>query len=121
MRNQKQKVGSRGEDIAAKFLLRNGYKIIERNWRSKIGEIDIVAKKGDALIIVEVKSGRKNNIWPEENITIAKKRKLKNLSRLYLLSKQIPLNSSFQIDVVAVEFGQDDEIEIRHIPNAVWE
>ncbi|PIW74862.1 MAG: YraN family protein, partial [Candidatus Portnoybacteria bacterium CG_4_8_14_3_um_filter_44_15] len=61
MPSEKRKTGDLGEGIAAKYLENNGYKIIERNYRKNWGEIDIVARKDDCLIFVEVKTMQKTS------------------------------------------------------------
>ena len=69
-KTQKQKTGSKGEIIAADYLIKQGYQILERNYRHKRNEIDIICSKGNFLIFVEVKT-RKNNTFgnPEEHVS----------------------------------------------------
>jgi putative endonuclease len=119
------KTGQKGEDLACEYLKKQDYKIIERNFRCKIGEIDIVAKNKKILIFIEVKSKRsisKNNLWsPELNITNKKKIKLQNLANLYLTEKHYNLEKTlYQIDVIAIELFPDDSHELRHYEIAVF-
>ena len=56
MQNQQQKFGEKGESLAARFLKKNGYKILEQNYRTKLGEIDIIATERKTIVFVEVKT-----------------------------------------------------------------
>ncbi len=118
MRGLKNKLtGQCGEDAAAAFLKKKGYKIIERNYRNKIGEIDIIAKNGENLVFVEVKT-RKNEEFgtPAEAVTYYKKQKIVNTAKFYLYKNPTTLNIRF--DVIEV-YGNFDGItftleEINH-------
>lgn len=83
--NQKSQTGQLGEDIACEYLVDKKYKIIERNYRQKWGELDIIAKAPDKILVfVEVKTLVQNpNIRPEENLTNSKLKKLKRTASLY--------------------------------------
>ncbi|MFH1657334.1 MAG: YraN family protein [bacterium] len=83
------KIGGLGEDIAKAYLENKGYKIIERNYRTKYAEIDIVAKKEGVLVFVEVrtKTGKMFGI-PEETINKRKKEKLKRNAIAYMTKKE---------------------------------
>ena len=85
---QKSQIGKLGEDIACEYLVKNGYKIIDRNFRRPWGELDIVAKYRDGtLVFVEVKAMRKNSsLNPEDNLTKSKLEKVKRTASLYLLT-----------------------------------
>lgn len=81
----KTEIGSRGEDLACKFLKKNGYKILERNYRIRGGEIDIVAKDGSVLVFVEVKTRWSHEYGlPSESITPWKIRYLLKTARFYI-------------------------------------
>lgn len=116
-------VGKRGEDIASEYLRKNGYRILERNFKKPWGEIDIICDFNGAIIFVEVKTQNKNNrffIRPEENITPFKQRQLIKSAKAYLAYKK-RLSHEWQIDVIAVELGTDSGTEIRHLKNAISE
>ena len=91
------KIGKIGEDIAARFLVKHGFSIVLRNYRTKYGEIDIIAKKDSALHFVEVKSVKVRNfnelenlrVRPEDNLTSAKLSKIKISIETYLQHKNI--------------------------------
>lgn len=98
----KADTGKLGENIAEKYLIKNGYRTIERNYRKKWGEIDIVAEKDGVLHFVEVKTGEVGGIRPEENITSHKKRQLYRIIQTYLFDKKIDPEADFQIDALIV-------------------
>lgn len=112
--------GALGEKLAAKHLAGLGYKILETNSRCQQGEIDIVARDGEYLVFVEVRTKSGPDFGtPEESITRAKKERLISLALLYLQthSRLPPL---WRIDVVAVELGpQGKPSRVEVIQNAV--
>ena len=95
--------GKLGEDIACKLLLNNGYKIITKNFHSKLGEIDIVAIDQDTLVFVEVKTRWSEKFGkPEEAVTLSKLAKIKRTGEYFcLLKPDYPKKQ--RIDVVAIE------------------
>ena len=106
----RQKLGRLGEDTAAEFLMREGYRIIERNFRTKIGELDIIARRGDVLAFVEVKT-RQGDMFgrPAESVGAEKQVHIRRTAELYMKMKKMhPLKVAF--DVI--------EVEINHIMDA---
>lgn len=101
-----QAIGKQGEDVAVSYLQRNGYKIIERNFQKKHGDIDIVALDGDTLVFIEVKARRSKSYGPAvEAITPWKIRALIQSAHLYkLLHPKLP--ESLRIDVVAIDYTE---------------
>jgi len=104
-------IGKIGEELACSFLVKRGFKIIERNYLKKWGEIDIVAKKGKNLRFVEVKAvscvtvSRETKIddfRPEENVHYHKLKRLSRAIQTYLAEKNVSPETSYQIDVVAM-------------------
>ncbi len=95
------KLGEIGEGLASKFLKGHGYKIIKRNYKTAIGEIDIIAEDGGTLVFIEVKT-RENTAYgqPFEAVNRHKRRKIANVALLYLKGlKEIP---PCRFDVVSV-------------------
>lgn len=120
MTDLRRESGKRGEQLALQHLKSLGYNVIETNYRCPRGEIDIVARQGDCLVFVEVRtrSGRGFGT-PEESITFAKRQKLISLAMIYLQSHE-GLPSDWRIDVVAVELGRDRQPErIEVVQNAI--
>ena len=101
-KTQKQKVGDIGENLACRFLAESGFKIIERNYRKKWGELDIIAEKEEILHFVEVKTISNPNFRPEDAVRAWKKQRLSRAIRTYLAERKIPENQDFLIDIIAV-------------------
>ena len=115
--DNRQKTGVRGESLAVKALKRNGYKILEQNYRSKLGEIDIIAKERDVLAFVEVKARRTDQFGnPKLAVTPQKQRKISMVALEYLKqTEQMDVKARF--DVVAIRLLRDHQ-EIEIIKNA---
>ncbi len=112
--------GNFGESIAANYLRKKGYKIIDRNYRNKIGEIDIIGKSGKTIVFFEVKTSLKNeDYFPEDRVDKRKREKLRRLAQAYLFEKKIGLENEYQIDIIAVRILGGGNFEIKHIENAV--
>jgi putative endonuclease len=96
-------LGKLAEDFAVKLLQKEGYKIIERNFRSRFGEIDIVAEKDDFLVFVEVKARWSRKFGrPEEAVTSQKLFKIRKTADYYALVRS-KTKCKMRIDVVALE------------------
>ncbi|OGE14071.1 YraN family protein [Candidatus Daviesbacteria bacterium RIFCSPHIGHO2_12_FULL_37_11] len=118
MTNNNKQTGDYGETLACEFLKKQGYKILERNFRIRGGEIDIVAKDKDDLVFVEVKTRYTREYGsPAEAVTPWKIRFLIRASQFYLLRNRL-LENPYRIDVIAVDFTNNNEIEhIKNITN----
>ncbi|MDE5548747.1 MAG: YraN family protein [Clostridia bacterium] len=105
--------GIEGENLAVEYLKKSGYKILERNFSNRTGEIDIIAQDGKYIVFVEVKT-RENTQFgmPIESVTIQKARKIIRTAECYLLYKK-KQNSLCRFDVIEVLRG-----EVNHIKNA---
>lgn len=111
-------VGRRGEELAVKYLLNKGYEILVRNYRCKIGEIDVVARHAQALIFVEVRSSSSLAFgWPHESVNHKKKSKLRMVAQYYIQSTCYNLPVRF--DVIGISFGTDGQLKsIEHVEDA---
>ncbi len=110
--------GNRGERTAARHLRSLGMRILARNNASRLGEIDIVAADGDTIVFVEVKTRRSRAAGdPFEAVNHAKQRKLTRSALAYLKAKGM-LEHRARFDVVGIVWGDGDEPEIVHVPNA---
>ncbi len=116
----RKSTGELGEKLAAEYLVRHGYAIIETNYRTRGGEIDIVAKQGGCLVFVEVRAKRNTNFGtPEESITQTKMSKLRATAEQYYQARE-NLPEAYRIDVIAIEFGRGAlPARIEHYENAV--
>ena len=118
--DHKRRLGRRGEDIAVGHLQRRGYVTVTRNWRCPAGEIDIVAREGETLAFVEVRTRRGERFGtPEESITPDKQAKLVTLAETYLQEQDLA-DVAWRIDVVGIVLGQLGEVRrVNLIRNAV--
>lgn len=116
MGENKRIIGSEYERAAAVYLQKQGYEIIEHNFFSRYGEIDIIAKDGEYLVFIEVKY-RKNDKYgmPQEAVSATKRRRIISSSRYYCIKNEIPQDYPVRYDVVAI-LGEDIEV----IKNAFW-
>jgi len=111
---QRMELGKKGEDLAVEYLQRNGYYIVERNFKNKLGEIDIIAKDKNTFCFIEVKTRRTASFGsPFESVTPRKQHKLIRLAQSYLQYKKMN-NLEIRFDCVAVfiEEEGDEKIEI---------
>ncbi|NQT95226.1 MAG: YraN family protein [Candidatus Omnitrophica bacterium] len=110
-------LGKRGEKLACQLLKRAGYVILKRNFRHRIGEIDIIAKDAAEIVIVEVRSTRGLGFCdPLESITFFKIRRLQKLASIWFLTTGNKLNK-VRFDVITVVF-YEGRPKITHIKNA---
>ncbi len=117
---KRKEVGAIGEKLAADFLKKHGYKIIQRNFRCRGGEIDIIAQHKECLVFVEVRTKRSSGFGtPEESVSFIKREKLVSLANTYLQSCNNP-PPNWRIVVIAVELTPDNRVSrLEHIENAV--
>ena len=110
-------LGLKGEEIAAAHLIKEGYKILARNWFYDHKEIDIIARQGDEIVIVEVKT-REGNYFEEpwEAVSIRKIRNLVDVADAWLNQYKIDLETRF--DVISIIFSDDVNYELTHFPGA---
>ncbi len=118
-------LGQQGEAIAAKHLCVKGYEIIATNWRCAYGEIDLIARKDDLLIFVEVKTRRAATTESAlASISAAKRQKIISAVHHYLdeISTAEVDEPLWRIDVIAIAFGRSTLFTIDHVENAFdWE
>ncbi len=111
--------GKQGEEIAVNYLIEKDYEILERNWRNRHKEIDIIAKDGKELVIVEVKT-RKSNFYGEPDLAVnkQKQRLLIYAANAYLFQKKMDIDTRFDIISIVVNDGTPiiDHIEDAFLP-----
>lgn len=111
--DRRREVGRGGERRAVEHLKRQGYKIIDRNWRTPYGELDIVAASGNELVFVEVRTLESHTLlFPEESVGAGKQHRLARLATAYV--QRTRHEGDWRIDVIAI-----DREGLRHIKNAV--
>jgi len=110
--------GQKGEEAATNYLLEKKYEILERNWHYKNAEIDIIARFGNELIIVEVKT-RKTNYFgePETWVTREKQRLLIKATAAYIEKSKLDLEVRF--DIISI-LMKGEQLQINHIEAAFY-
>ncbi len=100
--------GLKGEDLASEFLTQNGYDIIEKNFHSRFGEIDLIAIKNNTLVFIEVKTRKSDKFGsPAEAVTPGKLKKITKTAEYYsLLNPNLP--KKMLIEVVSIDLTQGD-------------
>ena len=108
--------GKQGEELATQYLINKGYEILERNWRNKHKEIDIIARDGQYLVIVEVKT-RQTDEYGDPDIAVTKQKQkcLISAANSYILRNHLDVETRF--DIISIIF-RDGEPVIEHIEDA---
>lgn len=113
-----QKSGKLAEDLACQYLHQHGLRVLERNYNTRYGEIDLVMQDQDTTVFVEVRYRRHSDIVdPLSSIDQHKQRKLTRTAHCYLQQQKVHAEASARFDVVAVT-GQDEQYQIQWIKNA---
>ena len=110
-------LGNKGEDLAVIFLQKKGYKIIAKNYRNYVGEIDIIARDGETTVFIEVKTRANDSFgYPFEAVHGRKRLKLRNLALLYMKKQgeEIPV----RFDVLSIIYTDNGQKQIEHIKDA---
>jgi putative endonuclease len=123
MVNEKRSLKGRfGEDIAKEYLEKQGYKIISQNFRTKTGEIDLIAEKRGTLVFVEVKAGslEKDGFLPEDKVNHLKRKRLIEASRLFCAKEKKLMDRIREIryDVLIVDL--EKRRVVRHYESAFF-
>lgn len=115
-----QELGRYGEDVAARHLRDRGMVILDRNWRCRAGEIDIVAKHGDVLVFCEVKTRRTDSCGsPAEAVTPRKLARMRVLAYAWLSARRPPYVRDLRFDVVSVRCPDRGAAQVEHL-EGVW-
>ncbi len=111
-------LGELGEDLAVEELVKNGYEIVERNWRFKKAEIDIIARKNEVLAIVEVKTRSSNYFGdPQDFVNPKKIKMLVEAVNEYVVSKDLDVEVRF--DIIAIIINQN-KLTLEHLEDAFF-
>ncbi len=118
MLNSRQRLGQSGEETVARYLEKNGYTILTKNYRCKIGEIDIIARDGADLVFIEVKTRSGLGYGsPAAAVTLRKQRQITRAAQWYLAEQQL-FDVPARFDVISVLYGEANRQQIDHINNA---
>lgn len=119
MPSPRSKLGAQGERIAAAHLGSLGLVIETRNYRTRFGEIDLVARDGEETVFVEVRTKRSTTYGtPEESLTLRKQARLVKAAEQYLAERGLA-GASWRVDFVAITLQPDGPARIAHIESAV--
>jgi putative endonuclease len=112
-------LGIYGEDLAVQFLREKGYQILERNFRNKLGEIDVVTKDGPTVCFVEVKT-RQSLVqgMPYESVHHHKQRQMARMALSYLKYRFHTIDIRSRFDVISIYKDESGKEHIQHIPHA---
>ena len=109
-------LGKEAEELAVQYLTKKGYEILERNWRNSHKEIDIIAKDGDELVIVEVKARQSDNYGePDLAVTLRKQSLLVAAANAYIFKNNLDLSTRF--DIISIVFKEGNPV-FDHIEDA---
>ncbi|MFD2116846.1 YraN family protein [Paenibacillus yanchengensis] len=120
MSDDRKKVGSLGEQMAKQRLIEQGYSILDENWRCKRGEIDIVATFADQIIIVEVRTRRRETSFGTalESVDYRKQKRLQSLAQYYVAVKGLS-QKNIRFDVIAITMNSNYQLmKFQHIEAA---
>ncbi len=112
--------GAAGEVLAARYLRDQGYELLGANYRTRFGEIDIIAADGTYIVFVEVKTRAQNSFYaPREAVTAAKQRRIVKTALLFLAQHPTKLQPRFDVIEVITAVGQPMTlVELNHLKNA---
>ncbi len=109
--------GNRGENEACKYLKKKGYRILERNFRKRYGEIDIIAQKGSVISFVEVKTRARTDFGTAgEAVGFKKQQRIIHTAQAYIMEQNI--DAAFSFDIIEVYYTKNRIDSINHLENA---
>jgi putative endonuclease len=117
--DHRRQLGQRGEQAAARYLVSQGYQLLDRNWRCRLGEIDLVLTYEDQIIFVEVRTRAGFRYGSgAESVVRNKQLRLRQLALAYLREKRLSPEAKLRFDVVSIQLLDDGRYEIDHIQHA---
>jgi len=117
---EKDRLGRLGEDEAVRFLKSQGYRILERNLQFRLGELDMIAQKGNVIAFIEVKTRRTGDAGqPFEGVNPAKMRRIVSMAEIYLRYNKLGDDHLvFRFDIISIVWPEGEPAEIQHLENA---
>ncbi len=122
VKNNKQ-LGNYGEKLACDYLKKNGYKIIETNYHSQLGEIDIIAKFKKSIIFIEVKTRASEGeiLYPQEAVDHRKQKRMLRVIEQYIWKNKID-DKKCQIDIIAISINKvTKSVKLKHLKNVFFD
>ena len=115
---ERLRLGSSGEELAGRFLEKSGYRIVARNFRCRLGEIDIIARDGETLVFIEVKTRTGAAFGsPAAAVTMKKQRQIGRAAQWYLAENGL-FETPARFDVIAIVRGKGGRHRVEHLPDA---
>ena len=112
-------LGAWGEELAEKFLTQKGFEILETNWRHRRAEVDIIAREGEILVFVEVKTRSSDHFGPPEAfVTRQKEQLLVRAAHAYM--QKSGHDWEIRFDIVSILRAGPEDYQIEHLPDAFW-
>lgn len=122
MTERRQQLGQAGETLAAQHLVRRGFRILERNYRTRWGELDIVAFNGQELVFCEVKTRRSStaSVWPLESVHPHKRRQVRRMAASWLNERSgHPYAKTLRFDAIGIRLDAADRlVSLEHLEGA---
>lgn len=110
-------IGRQGEHAAKSYLVSQGYRILEQNWRCRAGELDLIAEIGTTLVFVEVRTRRSSTFGtPQESVDFRKQQKVRKLAQIYINYRGVPDDQDLRFDVISVRLDAAGRPTIDHLP-----
>ncbi len=114
-----RELGRFGEERAARYLRLRGYRIVERNFSCRLGEIDLIARRGEYIVFVEVKLRKSADFAAaREFVTAAKQQRIRSTAALWLSQNETELQPRFDVIEIYAPDGAEGRITVNHIENA---
>ena len=122
MDNEKRNLGAYGERLAARYLESHGYIVVDTNWSCQHGELDIIARQGETLVFIEVRTRRSPTVESAFlSVDARKQKKLATLAQLYLAEHDLEA-AAWRIDVIAVAVPRRGQPIVEHAEDALgWQ
>lgn len=118
MADNSQNLGKNGEKEAVNFLKKEGYLILETNWRYRKLEVDIIASKKDELVIIEVKT-RSTDEFGDPELFVSKKKQRNLIKAAHQYITQINFNGETRFDIISI-LQDNENLVVKHIPGAFY-
>ena len=116
----RKKTGHEGEKIALRYLKKKGFKILDTNFRALRGEIDIIAREGNTLVFIEVKTNvSRGAVSPELRVNTAKQRQIGKIARIYVQKNKLE-STDCRFDVIGIILNDNGRHDISHYRDAFW-
>jgi len=115
--HNRRKLGDTGEQIVTSHLTSKGFFILEKNYRKRFGEIDIIARKNDILAFVEVKLRKKDYFPLSQVVTVTKQRKIIKTAKTFILEHAL-YSLLYRFDVALITYDTDNQPNLTYIENA---